>query len=342
MGEKILTKEKLDEFIKGLRSEYTVYGPIVSEGEARWSKIEEAGQLAFDFSNTSLSPKSFFFPQTECMLEFKNDPRDSHAFLMKEVPPLDEKRVILNMRPCDARAFKILDRVFYRDDDARDVYWIDKREKTIIMTLACNNPCSTCFCTSVGSGPFDEEGADVLCVDLGDRVLLKGITDRGSSVIESLEEATEEDISNAQGLKQKSESAIGTSLQMDNILSREVLEVYELPMWDRIHETCLNCGACTFYCPTCHCFDIQDETQGDYGRRVRNWDTCMSWLFTQHASGHNPRGTKKDRVRQRFMHKFKYMPIKLDGIIGCVGCGRCIKVCPVNIDVREVVKQMNE
>ncbi len=342
MGEKILTKDKLDEFIKGLTSEYSVYGPTVSGGEARWSRIEDAGKLSFDFSNTSLSPKSFFFPQTECMLEFKNDPRDKEGLIMKEVPPLDERRVIVNMRPCDARAFKILDRIFYRDDDARDVYWLDKREKTIIIGLACNNPCSTCFCTSVGSGPFDEGGVDILCVDLGEKLVLRPVSERGDALVKGLEDASAEDLSQVSALKEKAEGAIENKIEMDNILSREVLEVYELPLWDRIHETCLNCGACTFYCPTCHCFDIQDETQGDYGRRVRNWDTCMSWLFTQHASGHNPRGTKKDRVRQRFMHKFKYIPFKLEGIIGCVGCGRCIKVCPVNIDVREVVKQMNE
>ncbi len=27
--------------------------------------------------------------------------------------------------------------------------------------------------------------------------------------------------------------------------------------------------------------------------------------------------------------------------IGCVGCGRCIVSCPVNIDVRDVVRDMN-
>ncbi|RLB15825.1 MAG: hypothetical protein DRG35_03655, partial [Deltaproteobacteria bacterium] len=26
----------------------------------------------------------------------------------------------------------------------------------------------------------------------------------------------------------------------------------------------------------------------------------------------------------------------------CVGCGRCVKYCPVNIDIREVFKLMND
>ena len=41
------------------------------------------------------------------------------------------------------------------------------------------------------------------------------------------------------------------------------------------------------------------------------------------------------------MHKFKYIPERRDNQIGCVGCGRCISMCPVNIDVRNVVNLMN-
>ncbi|MDP2753730.1 MAG: 4Fe-4S dicluster domain-containing protein, partial [Nitrospirota bacterium] len=64
------------------------------------------------------------------------------------------------------------------------------------------------------------------------------------------------------------------------------------------------------------CFDIQDEVKKKSANRFRNWDTCMSPLFTKHATGHNPRDSKTQRVRQRFMHKLKYfldtvnMPIK--------------------------------
>jgi sulfhydrogenase subunit beta (sulfur reductase) len=66
----------------------------------------------------------------------------------------------------------------------------------------------------------------------------------------------------------------------------------------------------------------------------------MSPLFTRHSSGHNPRGARKARVRQRFLHKLSYMPSKLGGAAGCVGCGRCITACPVNIDIREVMPEM--
>jgi predicted aldo/keto reductase-like oxidoreductase len=59
-------------------------------------------------------------------------------------------------------------------------------------------------------------------------------------------------------------------------------------------------------------------------------------LFTLHASGHNPRVSGKERMRQRIMHKFNYFNTK-NGQIACVGCGRCIRECPVNLDIREIL-----
>ena len=42
-------------------------------------------------------------------------------------------------------------------------------------------------------------------------------------------------------------------------------------------------------CPTCWCFDIQDEgPDKNSGERIRLWDSCMFPLFTLHGGrGHN-------------------------------------------------------
>ena len=117
--------------------------------------------------------------------------------------------------------------------------------------------------------------------------------------------------------------------------------LYGAPIWGELAQACLNCGICTFLCPTCYCFDIQDERLGSRGRRIRYWDSCMFPLFTQHASGHNPRPTKLHRVRNRFLHKLKYFPDRF-GPFSCVGCGRCIRECPVGIDIRQVAAALAE
>ena len=104
-------------------------------------------------------------------------------------------------------------------------------------------------------------------------------------------------------------------------------------------EFCLGCGVCTFLCPTCHCFDILDEGDSEQGERIRIWDSCMFPLFTLHASGTNPRPGGKERMRQRIMHKFSYFLDNHDQP-GCTGCGRCIRSCPVNLDIREVLEEI--
>ncbi len=107
--------------------------------------------------------------------------------------------------------------------------------------------------------------------------------------------------------------------------------------WQKMAAQCLSCGICTYVCPTCYCFTITDEIENLRGERLRSWDSCMFYHYTLEASGHNPRPSKLNRYRNRVGHKFSYIPEKYDGLIGCCGCGRCIRSCPVSIDIRQVV-----
>ncbi|MBU2551462.1 MAG: 4Fe-4S dicluster domain-containing protein [Proteobacteria bacterium] len=342
MSEMILKKSDLADFFKSLAAECQLLGPVEDGGRIKFAPADP-GVFLLDFQNTFMSPKNLFFPQSERLLTFTTDSSDEKAFILEDSGDKPAPRAVFGIRPCDAKAFQVLDRIF-RNDQYEDPYWFQKREATTLIGLGCNRPCPTCFCTSVNCGPFHEEGLDVLATDLGDQLLLKGLTEKGEALLskaKGLKKADKKALEAAAGQKTASEEAITVKVPQDQIPGRSVLDLFEAEHWERVHESCLNCGTCTFVCPTCHCFDIQDEVCRCDGDRVRNWDSCMSWLFTMHGSGHNPRPGKKERVRQRFMHKFKYIPIKRDGEIGCVGCGRCINLCPVNIDVRDVVRNMN-
>ncbi len=344
MAYKILYKDRLDGFLESLSERGQVYAPVRKKGKSVWTNVTKAEDVDWSVENTEMSPKEFFFPQTECLLRFTNS-HEEGSMIMHQVAKLADDRVLLNVRPCDAKAFRLLDRIFVQDEMTNDIYWKTKREHTLMIGMGCSSPRPECFCTSTGCGPFHEEGLDILLADLGDRILVKTLTHDGEEASSALPDASSEDVAQLAILKNKAEEVLPPCPgfeQHNAITQRSVLEVYGLPLWQRVYEMCLNCGTCTFVCPTCHCFDIQDEVKGKEGRRVRNWDTCMHRLFTEHASGHNPRGEKLDRVRQRFMHKFKYIPIKRDGELGCVGCGRCVRSCPTNIDVREIVRVMNE
>ena len=114
----------------------------------------------------------------------------------------------------------------------------------------------------------------------------------------------------------------------------KLYDLFESDFWAEVQQSCLGCGVCTFLCPTCHCFDIVDEVQRS--ERVRNWDTCMFRIYSQEASGHNPRPTNVERTRQRIMHKYAYF-LDLFQEIGCTGCGRCVRHCPVDLDIRHII-----
>jgi len=111
---------------------------------------------------------------------------------------------------------------------------------------------------------------------------------------------------------------------------------FESPIWEEVATRCAGCGACAFLCPTCHCFDIVDEGSERAGTRRKNWDACGFGKFTGHASGHNPRDLQNKRYRNRFMHKFKYYHDKFGQTL-CTGCGRCVRACPVGVDIAAIL-----
>jgi len=95
----------------------------------------------------------------------------------------------------------------------------------------------------------------------------------------------------AEGIKASANEKFLKKVPTDQLKSKGINEVFSAPFWDEGGFACLNCGTCTFLCPTCWCFDIQDEVMGKEGDRMRNWDSCMFPLFTLHVLG-TTRGTR--------------------------------------------------
>ncbi len=327
------------------RSSYTLFGPVKIENKD-FSEFKELGADELPdmaATDTLLSPKSIAFPPSEVMMEFTTDEKSKDCNLMK-VPDKDySSRAIIGIRPYDAAAYLLVKKNF-DTTDYRDNYWCDAYEACTFVGLAVNKPGMLDFSTSTKSGPFDENGLDVLLVDAGDSYLAKVITDKGNSYIEAAGWKTDvgdEAIKTIEALKAGAEELIQSIISFDNIKTKSNLDLYEADFWEDAAFACINCGTCTYVCPTCWCFDIQDEMSGLTGTRLKTWDSCMFPLFTLHTTGHNPRATKVQRVRQRFMHKLKYFLDKYNDGIMCVGCGRCVHSCPVNIDIRKVCQLMN-
>lgn len=343
MTEMYIPKEKLAGVVEDLIGRQRVYGPVFDGAYHNFEEIKSAGALDLAYSNTRLSAKGLFHPHSERMFEYSLASGDPEAGVLKETEKDYSPRVVLGMRPCDARALKIMDRNF-NSPQYGDPWWVKRIEATTIVGLACNAPCGTCFCTTAGSGPFDDSGLDAMLVDLGEGYLARAVTDKGSALLSQISKgsaAPADAAQKADALRRSAEAAIGLQFDVGSITGKDSMELFNSPIWEEIQFACINCGTCTFLCPTCWCFDIQDETHGQHGDRIRIWDSCMFPLFTLHGSGHNPRQSKAQRVRQRFMHKLRYYPEKYGDGIACTGCGRCVRACPVNIDIRNVARLMS-
>jgi ferredoxin len=339
----LFTKEEWTKALEGLREAYKVIVPVKDGDFHIFRSIDEGKKPDFTFRNTRLSPKSLVYPQSERMFEYALESSSPEAMILKEASKAYFPQAIVGIRPCDAHAFQIV-RVNFDNREYRDPWWVQRFEETTVVGLGCNEPCSTCFCTAVGGGPFEEKGLDVLLFDLGDSFLARALSEKGETFLKKTgqkSQANEAALEQAENLAAAAAGEIVSDVPTESLRAKGVKDVFEAPFWEETAFACINCGTCTYLCPTCWCFDIQDEVLGSAGDRIRNWDSCMFPLFTLHASGHNPRERKVQRVRQRFMHKLKYYVDKYDKGVQCSGCGRCVQHCPVNIDIRQVFQLVN-
>lgn len=334
---KTLKKDRLPPFLEGLLAEHDLFAPRRKEDRVVFEKIDSPGDVVLEHGNTKESPKFALFPQRETLFVYQAD----RGKLEVDVPPREGKgRILFGVRPCDVRGLLLLDKVF--GGACSDPYYTEKREGMLVMSLGCLKPNPTCFCRSTGGGPCSPEGSDLFFLDLGDRFLVEAVTDKGAALLKApdFEEADEASVALSMKIKEASEASM-EPLELKESLTERLNQRFDDPAWKELAETCLGCGICTYLCPTCHCFDLCDEGTGQGGERIRVWDSCQFPLFTQQASGFNPRPTVKERFRQRIMHKFSYLP-ESQGMLGCVGCGRCITECPVNLDIRDVVTSLRE
>ena len=339
---KKIKKKDVLKLLENIAGEYNVFVPAEENDDTRFSLLKPGQEIYWDYGNTKISPKEILFPQTETLFSFGKGAKVKTGDSAEE----GKEYLIFGIRPCDTQAVSLLDKVF-GGEDFKDNYYLDRRKKTTIMTLACNRPRLECFCTSMNGRPDNEGGSDIILFDLGEDILAGAVTKKGEKLIEKhkkwFKEASESDIAKKDKLMDSSIKKIQPQVDIKKIKER-LDNAFDASFWDGIQQKCLGCGICTYLCPTCHCFDITDEINPETadsktpkGKRIRCWDSCMYPLFTMHASGHNPRPTYKERMRQRVMHKFNYCPENF-GETFCIGCGRCVTNCPVNIDIRRMLK----
>jgi Pyruvate/2-oxoacid:ferredoxin oxidoreductase delta subunit len=332
----MITESELRGWLQALVDrENTVIAPVKEDGVALFRPIQKAEQaIIAESGKTRWSPKEFLFPRSEALYRyrFKGD-----RVQLEDPTGLERPQILFGVRSCDASGLARLDEIFL--SGTKDPLYAARRESTTVVTLGCAEADAECFCTAVGGSPLSEDEGDLQLVPTGDGWIVRVVTDKGEDLVgdaaEGWSEATAADLE----LIEKIEERVAQQIDRNPVNPQwsQVLEQgFEHPAWKRLAEHCLGCSICAYVCPSCSCFDMNHEANAWCGEQCRSWDACTFALFTRHASGHNPRTTAQERYRQRVLHKFAFKDDD-EGHFRCVGCGRCVALCPAGLDIVDTV-----
>ncbi|MCD8218853.1 MAG: 4Fe-4S dicluster domain-containing protein [Ruminococcus sp.] len=339
---KKLSRSNLDALFAAIADTKKLYLPVADgEDEKRGAKyaVWTPGTEYSTAVNTIRSAKDFFFPQVERMANFK---LEGKTIEIDDIREECEDFVVFGVRACDAASFQILDSVYLAEPV--DSYYQNRREHGVIMTMACGKPSETCFCSVFGIDASEPAG-DISCWMTDDEILMQANTEKGEALLASLsmlEDAADQAADDVKALiRTVLEKLPLKDLSTKSFGGDKLMELFHSEKWAELSQACLGCGTCTFVCPTCQCYDIRDFDTGHGVQRFRCWDSCMYSDFTKTAGG-QPRPTQVERFRQRFMHKLVYHPANHEGTFGCVGCGRCMKSCPISMNIVKAMKTLGE
>lgn len=306
-----------------------VVAPVEKGGIVDFAEIADPAEAVVDDRVPYKSPKQYAFPQNEAILRMS----DSGA---EQLVP-EGTTVVFGARPCDLEGLRVMEAVF-SGGRYEDPFFAERRKRLVLVGLGCLAKKPGCFCDERGVDLADSPYCDLFVSPTGSGFRIEARSAKGEEILRGAGQA----IGSAAGPRPASAApkpASGAPTATPKFIALpdvEDNEVFGLKAWDEISRTCIGCGTCSFLCPTCHCFVFKDIEEGGTITRYRQWDCCMFPSFTAHASGHNPRSTKKERLRQRVMHKYLYVP-KNTGLVACSGCGRCVRSCPAGVSIRDAV-----
>ncbi len=332
----------LDNIFSALSEGYGLYLPVNGEGHnkrASYKRWSEGVKYSRDL-NTVKSPKDFFFPQSENLMDFKVEGKNIEVI---DTRAESEDFIVFGVRACDVRSFTVLDNVFLKEPV--DTYYKSRREHGVIFSMACTRPAETCFCQTFGIDAA-APGGDVECYIEGEEIFFEVKSEKGEKALSLIANLTEECgtetvESQKATIRERMAKLPLANLKADAFGGGKTDKYFKSEKWKELSASCLGCGTCTFVCPTCQCYDIRDFDTGHGIKRFRCWDSCMYREFTKMSAG-QPRLTQMERFRQRFMHKLVYYPENNDGLFSCVGCGRCVSSCPISMNIVKVMKALGE
>ena len=323
----ILPKDNLPGLLRKLKRQKRLVAPLRNQwGDTLYSEVVDVDDMNLDLENQPQgSLKSFFLPQQEVLFSYQEDDYQFHE--QRQHQPT----VFFGIRSCDLHAVLYMDMIF--SSPGRDSHYFARRDETVLISLACNQPFRNCFCNGSKSGPFLEYGYDLQLTDLGDCFLVEVGRGQGELLLRSwapfFEPASDEHRQRQYQLMLEARGGFRKKVEVEHACSILAQGEVDEELWQQLDQRCFDCGGCAYICPTCTCFTISDLPQGKGGERLRSWDACTAAGFTTVAGQTSP---GKRSLRQRFLHKLKY-DVADHGKPSCVGCGRCVDICFGHVDI---------
>ncbi|MFH1594641.1 MAG: 4Fe-4S dicluster domain-containing protein [Candidatus Omnitrophota bacterium] len=336
-----ISQDKFFELLTALKSDYEVYLPV-KKGEQRFFVKYEApaDDILFGEVRAFEPLKAFFTKSREIVAEdFKDN-----------IPGESSKPfAIVGVKACDLKGFKIQDHVF-RDGDLKDPFYIKNREENLIISADCTCAIDTCFCMALGIKPHPTANFDINISEAENGFVVETGSEKGKTLVSKyasfFQDADGSSITNRDKARSEVIKAVEKNIEEHNIPCEEkfvgiIERNYESGIWEDEAKACVECGACTTICPTCHCFFLYDQKNEEKMARLRIWDSCMLKSYARVAGGANPRPQLAMRLRNRFEKKFDFFP-KVATVYACTGCGRCVSACPAKIDIRKVLGKLTK
>jgi len=362
-----VNQSQLNKFIAYLqKNDWSVFGPVFTtakieelspflsahqpsaikkSGQILIKEIKKAGDLNLDGQLPFYSFKRFFVPEYETLFEYKKN-----RLAAKKYAP---KIALVGMNILDLKAVNLYDQVFEKDP-----YYQARRRNMLIVGYSLTPEIND----NIFEYKFEEDILEHLPFDIfladynapsprqnvgappplnlrgGRGELYKVFTGsiKGQRILEHFGYKDYEHIQFSGPVRE------GRADERMERLRDRLKNHHDPNIWEKLGKICIECGKCTLICPTCFCFRIDDSPSSvkDSGVRTRCWDSCYYQEFSEMTGGHKFLDSTARRLHFWYFHKFARIPDEFN-FMGCVGCHRCAAVCPVGIDIAEVLEEIS-
>jgi NAD-dependent dihydropyrimidine dehydrogenase PreA subunit len=325
-------------WIARLSQQVPLYHPKSINGKIIYQRFISEEEVNLGEVRTVEPLKLFFFSLSRKVANYPS------SAIMKKAKP----RIFLGAKACDLRALEILDKVFI-ESEYREPFYLDERKNTILIGSDCTKLTDVCFCNLLGFEPYPKKGFDLNLSPLQEGFLVEVGSEKGKELIscykDFFDRPTKAGIEERKRKRKKCLDLLKTntiSFKTKESYQEIVQRNHDSPLWEKAAEDCVECGLCTHICPSCHCYLLYDEEKKtSFFERFRMWDSCQYKGFAQVAGGATPQPSRPARLRHRYLHKLDYFKTNF-ALYMCTGCGRCVEGCLGKIDMREVLKQLEE